>query len=347
MYDFPAPILAYIYRLALENRSPAYLLSGKDGCLLDWGGYLDFYGISNLQKGICIGEKIFFLEGFLPLQGSDLFLPSLKTDSNISIDIHIFAGEGGDWVVLLDASADEIQRTLIQQKTNDLSLLRDKESKILNRYLERDIPENLSQELFTFREEGERKEVAILFASIRKFIAYSEENSPQIVFKTLSFYLRAITQPILDEAGIIDKLVGDTIIAVFGALPSVSSPSDHAVKAALRMLDAVSDVNTTRRSDNLPIFDVGIGIASGSVILGVIENRNHRSFGVIGPGVNLAAHLENHACSKEILIDENSLRKLSRDQEYFSPKTLSLQGFTESVKVFSWSVGTKHSSMNR
>jgi hypothetical protein len=132
MLNLPSPIVAYLIALILENRSLAYLLVTKDGSLSAWGGKLADYGVANLEKGLNIGQQIFFLEGLLPLDDLPLFLPRLKTDEGICADVHMFPSEEGDWIVLLDATLDEMQLSLLQQQANDSVLRKEKLIRVLN-----------------------------------------------------------------------------------------------------------------------------------------------------------------------------------------------------------------------
>jgi hypothetical protein len=132
MLDVPTSVITYLINLMVEHRSLAYILVKKDGCLLSWGGKLADYGVNNLQKGENIGQQIFFLEGLFPLDDFPLFLPHLKTGEGICVDIHIFPSEEGDWVLLLDATVDEMQLSLIQQKANEFVLQQEKLTRILN-----------------------------------------------------------------------------------------------------------------------------------------------------------------------------------------------------------------------
>ncbi len=122
MSNLPASVLDYLNRLASEQRSPAYFLSDRQGILVDWGGRTTLYGVSNLQAGLPAGEQVFFLEGLLPLETEGLTLPCLQTDSGRPADLHLFQTREGDCALLLDASADEIQQRLMQQKGNELNL---------------------------------------------------------------------------------------------------------------------------------------------------------------------------------------------------------------------------------
>lgn len=338
MVDLPRPVLDYLHAITVESRSLAYLLIEKEGRLSDWGGNLDAYGIVNLQKGEFIEEKVFFLQGLLPLEGSPLFLPCMKTGYGLSTDIHIFPGEEGDWVLLLDATSDEIRQQVVQQKGNELSLVREKQSKILNQYLGKNVAESLAQGVLTLQQEGERKDVTILFADIRGFTSYSEKKSPEDVFKTLNVYLPAMLQPILDEAGMVDKLIGDAVMAIFGVLPASEAPPKLATKAALRMIEAVSKVSKGLETDKGTTFKIGIGIASGPVALGILGSKDRRTFTAIGHHVNLAARLESQARPREILIDQNTFEKIDEMQRYFSAITLAFKGIAEPTQVYSWLV---------
>ncbi|WGV25247.1 hypothetical protein [Halotia branconii] len=126
MSDIPTPIISYILNFLKEARSLAYLLVQKDGCLLAWGGKLAAFGITNLRQGENVVEQVFFLEGLLPLDDISLFLPLIKIESGICTDIHIFSSQEGDWVLLLDSTGDKNYLSLIQQNTNDYSLLQEK-----------------------------------------------------------------------------------------------------------------------------------------------------------------------------------------------------------------------------
>ena len=122
MAELPAAVRDYLNRLASEQRSPAYLLSDRQGRLVEWGGAVELYGISNLQSGNPIGEQVFFLEGLLPLENDGMILPCLQTDSGRPADLHLFPTPDGDYALLLDATTQEMQQRLMQQKGNELSL---------------------------------------------------------------------------------------------------------------------------------------------------------------------------------------------------------------------------------
>ncbi len=121
--DIPFPVSSYLVNFMQESRSLAYLFVGKDRCLISWGGDLTEYGIFDLQQGVDASQQVLFLEGLLPLDGFPLFLPCVKTNNGICADVHLFPEKEGDWVLLLDATWDEIQIFKVQQQVNSSRLM--------------------------------------------------------------------------------------------------------------------------------------------------------------------------------------------------------------------------------
>ena len=132
MSGLPGPVLDFLQAQLQETRSPAYLVVDKGGRLRGWGGKLSTYGITHLQQGSVVAESVHILEGLLPLEDSPIYFPCVETASGIFADIHIFPGDERDWVLLLDATADEVQRRLLQQKAHDLSLLQEHQAKVFS-----------------------------------------------------------------------------------------------------------------------------------------------------------------------------------------------------------------------
>lgn len=124
--DIPFSVSKYLINFMRETRSLAYIFVDKDGCLSSWGGKLTVYGVGKLQQGENASQQIFFLEGLLPLDDLPLFLPCIKTAYGICADIHLFPEKEGDWVLLLDATWDEMQIFKVQQEINSSRLMQRK-----------------------------------------------------------------------------------------------------------------------------------------------------------------------------------------------------------------------------
>ncbi len=122
MADLPAPIRDFICTLTEDTLAPAYLLvTDKEG-LSQWGGALESYGITGLEKNMQIGDHLVYLAGVLPLDASNVFLPHVQTEAGVFADIYLFHRDQGTWVLLLDATADAKKQQGMQQRTYDLSL---------------------------------------------------------------------------------------------------------------------------------------------------------------------------------------------------------------------------------
>ena len=122
MAELPEPVRAFLHSLAFSQRKPAYLIADREGILRDWGGDLDAYGLPALQAGAPLTEQVYYLEGFLPIETGAFKLDCLHTESGRPAELHFFPTPEGDCVLFLDATLQEEQQRLMQQKGNDLSL---------------------------------------------------------------------------------------------------------------------------------------------------------------------------------------------------------------------------------
>ncbi|MBE7440624.1 MAG: HAMP domain-containing protein [Spirochaetales bacterium] len=161
---------------------------------------------------------------------------------------------------------------------------------------------------------GDLYQAAIMFADIRNFTAMSASMSPADVLLFLNSYLRDMIDVIATSGGIIDKFIGDGILAVFGAPVRSTNYCDQALEAALQMQAAVNRLNIERRSGGKrqPIA-IGIGVHAGPIIAGNIGNDRKREYTVIGDTVNLASRIEGltKRYKSSILVSETVFSALS------------------------------------
>lgn len=157
---------------------------------------------------------------------------------------------------------------------------------------------------------NERKSITVMFADIRAFTALSEYMEPENVVAMLNEYFSVMTRILFKYDGMLDKFVGDQIMAVFGHRCSEGEGARSAVRAAMEMQKATVALMRTRARKGLPIFQVGIGINTGSAILASVGANNRQDYTVIGDTVNITAKLEKHALGREILIGERTRKHL-------------------------------------
>jgi adenylate cyclase len=187
---------------------------------------------------------------------------------------------------------------------------------------------------------GHRQEITILFADIRGFTSFSEVNPPEVVFAMLNRYLDAMIQPLLEESAVVDKIMGDAVMGVFGILTVSVSPPHQAVVAALKILSAVHELNCQLADACKPVLEIGIGISTGPVAVGILGSMVRKSFSVVGHHVNLAARLQEKAQPLEILVDENTYSEVVAFQQGFQATDIRLKGLTGQVRVFSYRMHT-------
>lgn len=122
MADLPGPIREFIDALTDDLLAPAFMLVSDDGGLIDWGGSLPSYGISDLKENTQIGDHVAFLVGLLPLDSGSVFLPNVQTAAQVFADVYLFRRNEGTWILLLDATEDVKKRQALQQRTYNISL---------------------------------------------------------------------------------------------------------------------------------------------------------------------------------------------------------------------------------
>jgi class 3 adenylate cyclase len=159
--------------------------------------------------------------------------------------------------------------------------------------------------------DNKREEMSILFSDIRSFTTLSESMTPDENFAFINAYLEHVGPVIRDHNGFIDKYIGDAIMALFTNV-------DDALRAGLAMLAALDQFNTERRAASHQPIAIGIGINTGSLMLGTIGERDRMDGTVISDAVNLAARVESLTKDYEVpfLISEHTWRQLCDPKAY-------------------------------
>lgn len=139
---------------------------------------------------------------------------------------------------------------------------------------------------------GENRTCAVLFSDIRNFTAMSEQMSPEEVVEFLNEYFSFMVSPIELSFGVVDKFIGDAIVATWGAVSTLGNPAENAINSALMMRDQLIRFNNKRAEKKKSPIRIGCGLNYGSVIAGQIGTVNRVEYTVIGDTVNLASRLE-------------------------------------------------------
>ena len=146
---------------------------------------------------------------------------------------------------------------------------------------------------------GEEREVTILFADLRGFTTLSEKLPPRALLALLNRYLDRMSAEIEKHGGVIDKFIGDAIMALFGAPVAQGDAADRALAAALAMERALGALNAELAAEGRPPLAIGIGVNTARVVAGNIGSHRRLNYSVIGDGVNVAARLQSETRKPE------------------------------------------------
>lgn len=187
---------------------------------------------------------------------------------------------------------------------------------------------------------GERKKACVLFADLQGFTALSEKLAPEQVVDVLNDFFRYMIPIVFQNHGTLDKLIGDCIMAVFGAPIDDEKACDHAVKTALEMF-VVFNRFKDKKGGVCQHMKMTVGINSGELIVGFLGEQSHLDYTVIGDTVNSAQRLQSMAGGNEIFISDSVLAGTHRDLDTMKNVksvhdlgTMTLKGKTQQLKVY-------------
>jgi adenylate cyclase len=205
----------------------------------------------------------------------------------------------------------------------------------MSRYIDPSIADQLlanKSDIF----EGQNVHATVLFSDIRGFTTLTEQLGPQGTVHLLNEYFEIMVDCISKEGGILDKFIGDAIMAGFGIPQSLGDNEDRGLRAALAMIQSLESWNTTRESDGKLPVHIGIGLNSDNIVSGNIGSKKRMDFTMIGDGVNLAARLES-ACkqySAKILISEFTKARLKGTYRMREIDLVVVKGKTVPIAVY-------------
>jgi adenylate cyclase len=157
---------------------------------------------------------------------------------------------------------------------------------------------------------GERREVAMLFADIRGYTAFSEGRDPETVVEVLNYYFQRLADVVQEHHGDIDKFVGDEIMAVFVGDDMV----DNALACCLAFQEVMQELAQKNPDWGL---EVGSGVDAGEVVMGAMGSKERMDYTVLGDHVNLAARLCSHAARRQTLVSEGAYQRVKAKHRFF------------------------------
>jgi class 3 adenylate cyclase len=181
--------------------------------------------------------------------------------------------------------------------------LRDQQKELVRRFATSEVAQDLAQSGFALA--GRRIQGTVMFCDIRSFTSIVESQPPEETIELLNTFYTLMFDAINGHGGVVNQMIGDGLMAIFGAPLPVADHAGSAARAALDMVEMIELLNAERASAGRPPIRIGIGIATGEMVAGYTGTQQRATYTCIGDTVNLAARLEEHTkvAARSILID--------------------------------------------
>ncbi|MCI0554926.1 MAG: adenylate/guanylate cyclase domain-containing response regulator [Anaerolineae bacterium] len=212
--------------------------------------------------------------------------------------------------------------------------LRDEQRKLFRTFATKEVADELLRSGFSLG--GEYVNASVMFADIRSFTTIGEKQEPADTIELLNNYFALMFDAIVNNHGMVNQLEGDGFMAIFGAPIYYEGHREHAVRAALEMIEMLKVFNIEQAAQNKVQIKIGIGIASGRVIAGYTGTQHRATYTCVGDTVNIAARIEKHTkeTQRPILIDQYTKERLPKDIEVEALGPVLFQGKQRPIYIF-------------
>ena len=267
-----------------------------------------------------------------------------KADFSSKVEVE-YRDETGVLAQSFNLMTEELDKAYRQIKRYAFdAVLAGKKEERIRQIFQKYVPQNVIERFFASPEKmlvGENRKLSILFSDIRSFTTISEGMAPDDLVNSLNRYFSGQVDIIYKRKGIVDKYIGDAIMAFWGAPEKHEDDALQSVLSGLEMIESVEKFNINQRKIGKCEFHIGIGINFGEVTVGNIGSERKMDYTVIGDAVNLASRMEGltKTYHSEILISENIFEELRRTAPsagltYRLIDTVAVKGKTQGVKIY-------------
>ena len=262
---------------------------------------------------------------------------SSRVDVEYNDETGKLAGSFNKMTEELDAAYSQIKRYAFE------AVLSGKKEERIRHIFQKYVPNDVIEKFFASPEKmlvGDNRSLSILFSDIRSFTTISEGMAPDDLVSSLNRYFSGQVDIIYNRNGIVDKYIGDAIMAFWGAPEKHENDALQSVLSGLDMIESVNKFNEGQRKLGKCEFHIGIGLNYGEVTVGNIGSERKMDYTVIGDAVNLASRMEGltKAYKSEILISESLFEELRKIQDtglhYRLLDTVAVKGKTKGVRIF-------------
>jgi adenylate cyclase len=330
--------------LSMKNYNESILQSTTNGIVT-----LDADGRIVTANDAAVSLMGFTREGVIEKSAEGLFAPAntwileslAKTQANgetaMSIDAEFARGDGQPASVnlttmpLIDANNERIGSMLVLEDITEEKRIRS----TMSRYMSKEVADQL---LAAGEAElgGKEQKVTVMFSDVRRFTTIAEALGPRETVSLLNEYFTEMVEAIFQHGGILDKYMGDGIMALFGAPFVGPNDADNALATSDEMVRLLGGLNERRVAAGREALDIGIGFSTGNVVIGNIGSVRRLDYTVIGDTVNLASRLEGATkqYKARILLSEMTVRDLKRPATLRELDLMRVKGKDRPVAVY-------------
>jgi len=213
---------------------------------------------------------------------------------------------------------------------------KNKIQKAMGKYLSYDVMRNVVQNIDNIALGGKRADITVLFADIRNFTSISENMDAASTSMILNEYFSELVPIIESHNGVLNKFMGDAILAIFGEPKKNENHALDAVKCGYKMLKKVKFLQEKWIDEGKPKIEIGIGISSGDAFVGNIGSQNRLEYTVIGDTVNTASRIENYnkVYRTNFLISEETYKRVKKYVDVITINDVTIRGKANKINLY-------------
>ncbi len=202
------------------------------------------------------------------------------------------------------------------------------------RYVTQEVAKRLLESKDGLELGGEKREVSMLMSDLRGFTAITAAMDPEAVITFLNRYLERMIDILIHHRAVIDEIMGDGILAFFGAPESMEDHPARAVACALAMQAAMAEINAANAADGLPLLEMGVAVNTGTVVVGNVGSEKRTKYSIIGSAVNVTSRMEGFSVGGQVLVGEDAYRRVSDMVEVGEVYTVQMKGVPEAATLY-------------
>lgn len=207
--------------------------------------------------------------------------------------------------------------------------------RVLSNYLSDEVADEVLNKEDGLKVGGKREVITVLMSDLRGFSAMCTKIAPDDLMVLLNNYLGKMGEIIREHSGTVIEYVGDGILAIFGAPISSNTHAVDAVRAALKMQEAMEEINSFNEENGLPKLQMGIGINTGEAVVGNMGSEHIMKYNVMGSSVNVCGRIESYTVGGQIFISSTTIQNIPNKLDIEETIDIHPKGVDEALTIYS------------